>query len=203
VGANGAGKSSVLLAAFGSIRHEGTVRLGNGDVTKMSASRRLRSGIAMVPQGRQLFPRLTVRENLQVAAEQLRLPRSAVIEAEERFPILATRHRRRAGVLSGGEQQMLAVARALMGRPRVLLLDEIATGLAPLIVQELIATARALASEGIAVLLAAPELAALRSVVDRGYVMVRGTVVAQTENGGPALERLHEKAMSGTHASLA
>ena len=142
VGPNGAGKSSLLLAAYGSVPSTGTVFLDGEEVSGLRTAARARAGIAMVPQGRQLFPRLNVADNLQVMAELLRLPRSAVDEAIDRFPILRTRLRSLVGVLSGGEQQMLVVTRALMGSPRVMLLDEMMTGLAPLIVRELADTVR-------------------------------------------------------------
>lgn len=198
VGANGAGKSSALLATFGSIRASGgRVLLDGTDLSGHSAARRARAGVAVVPQGRQLFPRLTVRDNLMVAAEHLRLPRSEVEAAELRFPILADRRRSLAGVLSGGEQQMLAVTRALMGRPKVLLLDELVTGLAPKIVQELVTTVRGLAADGLAVVVAAPELTGLRDVVSNGYVLVRGEVVAATTDGR-SLQRAYEAALGVT-----
>ncbi len=195
VGPNGAGKSSAVLAAYGSVPATGKVFLDGQDVSKLSPAKRARAGIAIVPQGRQLFPHLNVADNLAVMAELLRLPRSAVDGALDRFPILRTRLRSLAGVLSGGEQQMLVVSRALMGSPRVLLLDEMMTGLAPLIVRELAATVTALAKEGVAVLLAEPALGGLRGVVRRGYVIVRGELVASTQDGGVELERLNRRAV--------
>jgi len=195
IGPNGAGKSSLVLAAFGSIRARGRVSLDGADLTRAAASRRGRAGVAVVPQGRQLFPKLTVRDNLLVAAEQLRLPRRAVDAALARFPILEQRRSSLAGVLSGGEQQMLAVTRALMGEPRVLLLDELATGLAPKVVQTLATTVQELAAGGMAVLLAAPELTVLGHAVDRGYVLVRGTVTATVESGFGPLQAQYEQAL--------
>ncbi|KAB2811712.1 ABC transporter ATP-binding protein [Pimelobacter simplex] len=195
VGPNGAGKSSAVLATCGTVRSTGEVRLDGERVDGWSPGRRTRAGLALVPQGRQLFSRLTVRENLLIGADQLRLPARSVAAAEERFPILAERRSSLAGVLSGGEQQMLAVARALMGRPRALLLDELVTGLAPLIVQQLATTVRALADDGLAVLVAAPDLVGLRDVVDRGYVLVRGRVVAEVEGGHRPLQSAYERAL--------
>jgi branched-chain amino acid transport system ATP-binding protein len=192
VGPNGAGKSSLLLAAYGSVPSTGRVFLDGEDVSGMRPAVRARAGIAVVPQGRQLFPRLNVADNLQVMAELLRLPKSAVDEAIDRFPILRTRLRSLVGVLSGGEQQMLVVTRALMGSPRVLLLDEMMTGLAPLIVRELADTVARLASEGVAVLMAEPALGASRRIIDRGYVLVRGGIVATVEQGGRALEQSYK-----------
>jgi branched-chain amino acid transport system ATP-binding protein len=195
VGPNGAGKSSLLLAAYGSVAATGRVTVDGQDVSRLSAAARVRHGIAIVPQGRQLFPRLNVLDNMRVMAELLRLPASAVDEAIDRFPILRSRIRSLVGVLSGGEQQMLVVSRALMGSPRVLLLDEMMTGLAPLIVAELARTVRDLAHDGVAVLLAEPAIGALRSIVDRGYVLMRGAVVATEEHGGPALDEAYRTAL--------
>jgi len=195
VGPNGAGKSSLLLAAYGSVPSTGRVLLDGEDVSGLKPAARARAGIAVVPQGRQLFPRLNVADNLQVMAELLRLPRSAVDEAIDRFPILRTRLRSLVGVLSGGEQQMLVVTRALMGSPRVLLLDEMMTGLAPLIVRELADTVARLAADGVAVLMAEPALGASRRVIDRGYVLVRGAVVASVEDGGRTLDAAYRTGM--------
>jgi branched-chain amino acid transport system ATP-binding protein len=195
VGPNGAGKSSLLLAAYGSVAGTGRVLLDGEDVSKLSPAARARAGIAVVPQGRQLFPKLNVVDNFRVMAELLRLPRSAVDEAIDRFPILRTRMRSLVGVLSGGEQQMLVVSRALMGSPRVLLLDEMMTGLAPLVVAELARTVSALAAEGVAVLIAEPAIGAVRNIIDRGYVLVRGSIVAQEDNGGRALDDAYRTAI--------
>ena len=195
VGPNGAGKSSLMLGAYGSVAATGRVLLDGDDVSKLSPAARARAGIAVVPQGRQLFPRLNVLDNMRVMAELLRLPPSAVDEAIDRFPILRTRARSLVGVLSGGEQQMLGVSRALMGSPRVLLLDEMMTGLAPLIVAELARTVASLARDGVAVLLAEPAIGAVRHIIDRGYVLVRGSVVASTEDGGTALDSAYRTAI--------
>jgi branched-chain amino acid transport system ATP-binding protein len=183
VGPNGAGKSSLLLALYGSVQSSGPVEVDGADVSGLRATDRARAGIALVPQGRQLFPRLTVRENLQLMADLLRLDRGTVDEALDRFPILRQRARSLAGVLSGGEQQMLVVSRSLMGSPRVLLLDEMTTGLAPLVIEQLAETVAGLARDaGTAVLLAEPSLGAIRRVVDRGLVLVRGEIVAEAPN---------------------
>ncbi|PZM94249.1 MAG: ABC transporter ATP-binding protein [Actinobacteria bacterium] len=195
VGPNGAGKSSLLLAAYGSVPATGKVYLDGEDVSRLRPGARARAGIAIVPQGRQLFPHLDVADNLRVMAELLRLPNSAVDEAIDRFPILRKRLKSLVGVLSGGEQQMLVVSRALMGSPKVLLLDEMMTGLAPLIVRELAQTIATLAREGVAVLVAEPALGALRRVVDRGYVLVRGEIVREVDGGGAALDEAYSAAI--------
>jgi len=196
VGPNGAGKSSALLAMYGSVGAAGGRILVDGeDVSRMKTSQRARAGIAIVPQGRQLFAHLTVRENLQVMAEMLKLPSGAVDSALDRFPILHTRVRSLAGVLSGGEQQMLVVTRALMGEPRVLLLDEMMTGLAPMIVQQLASTFKELAESGTVVVLAEPNIGALHRWLARGYVLIRGEVVAIGEAGGADLDRIYQRAV--------
>ena len=194
VGPNGAGKSSLLLGIYGSVAAQGTVTLGDTDLSNLRVHRRARAGLALVPQGRQLFPRLTVVENLRVMAELLKLSPRSVDSALDRFPILRTRARQLAGVLSGGEQQMLVVSRALMGSPDVLLLDETMTGLAPKIVQELAGTVSGLASDGVAVLIADPAPTSVLHIIDRGYVLVRGLMVDECDSAA-ALDRAYRNAM--------
>ncbi|MDE3203620.1 MAG: ATP-binding cassette domain-containing protein [Acidobacteriota bacterium] len=198
VGPNGAGKSSTLLSIYGSVRSEGSITVDGEDVSRLTPAARARRGIAVVPQGRRLFPRLSVQDNLRVMAETLKLSGRTVVEALDRFPNLKERARVPAGVLSGGEQQMLVVSRALMGSPRVLLLDEMMTGLAPRIVHELATTVSGLASDGVAILLAEPALGILSAFVTRGYVLIRGEIVASDEEGGRALERAYQSAL-GMH----
>lgn len=194
-GPNGAGKSSLLLALYGSVSSSGEVLLGDSAVSHLSNIERAKRGISIVPQGRQLFPRLTVLENLRIMAQTLRLDSSEVDAALERFPILVTRAGSLAGVLSGGEQQMLVVSRALMGSPSVLLLDEVFTGLAPVIVEEIGVTVSHLKDQGVAVLLAGPEIGAALSFIDRGYVMLRGELVACVESNSNDLDKAYQRAM--------
>src|SRR5260370_36420657 len=147
IGANGAGKSTLMMTIFGNPRaSEGSVLFDGRDITQMPSHEIARLRIAQSPEGRRIFPRMTVLENLQMGAG---VDRAANFPAElERvfalFPRLAERLRQRGGTLSGGEQQMLAIARALMGRPRLLLLDEPSLGLAPLIAQQIFAILREL-----------------------------------------------------------
>jgi branched-chain amino acid transport system ATP-binding protein len=184
VGPNGAGKSSLLLALCGAVPASGVVRLGDRDISALTPAQRGRDGVALVPQGRQIFPTLTVRENLEVMAEVLRVDHAAVDRALARFPVLVDRARALAGVLSGGEQQMLAVTRALMADPcHVLLLDEMATGLAPLIVQGLMRTVRELADNGTTVVMAEASIGAIRGDIDSGVILLRGEVVASADDG--------------------
>lgn len=197
VGPNGAGKSSLIQAIMGAVRGAtGQVLLDGAALERLDPTARARAGLALVPQGRQIFPHLTVWENLQVMADAIGLTKGAATEAMQRFPILETRRRLPAGVLSGGEQQMLAFARALMARPKVLLLDEPSLGLAPLIVEELIRTVVALAAGGMAVLVAEPSIRFIRGHIDRGYVMFRGHIVAETTSAA-ALEAAYLARMEG------
>ncbi|MCZ7587504.1 MAG: ATP-binding cassette domain-containing protein [Gaiella sp.] len=199
VGPNGAGKSSLLLAAYGAVEASGRVIVDGEDIAELSSTRRARSGIAIVPQGRQTFPRLSVSENLQVMAETLHLSRADTRQEVERaldhFPVLRERSKQLAGLLSGGEQQMLAIARALMASPRVVLFDEMLTGLAPIIVDELLVAARELAERGIVVLVAEPSIGAIADQVDRGFILIRGQIGSVVE-GGERLASAYEERIS-------
>jgi len=194
VGPNGAGKSSCLNAIYGGVASSGALLLDGQDLSKLTAMQRARHGVALVPQGRQLFMRMSVRENLEVMARLLGLGEAEIAAGLDRFPVLKQRARQYAGVLSGGEQQMLAVSRALMGKPRLLLLDEMVTGLAPLIVRELAATAVRMAAEGATVIVAEPSIGAVRSHITRGMVMLRGRIVDEASDGN-ALEAAYQKHM--------
>ncbi|HTO00838.1 MAG TPA: ATP-binding cassette domain-containing protein [Microthrixaceae bacterium] len=193
-GPNGAGKSSLLGAINGSIASTGTV-LVDGLPLSGGPRTRLRAGVGYVPQGRQIFPRLTVQENLQVMVRAAGIDADAVDTAMDRFPILRTRARALAGVLSGGEQQMLAVTRALMSNPSVLLLDEMATGLAPRVVGMLLATAVQLAGEGIIVLMAEPNPTVLGDSFNGGYVLRRGEIVDGYAEDRQALQSRYTQAL--------
>ena len=180
VGANGAGKTTTLKALAGLIAPaSGHVRYDGRDVTGQPAHRLVRAGMALVPEGRGVFSRLTVEENLDMGA-YARAARSAIATDRERmytlFPRLAERRRQSAGTLSGGEQQMLAIARALMSRPRLLLLDEPSMGLAPLMVQKIFETIRMIAAEGVTLLLVEQNAKLALELCDRGYVMDSGGI---------------------------
>src|SRR5580698_11634232 len=178
LGPNGAGKSTILKVAGGRMRHtKGTVRIEGAPVDKLSADSLARSGICTVPEGRGVFPNLTVRENLLMWTYRGGVkPEEAESRAFERFPKLETRRKQLAGTLSGGEQQMLAVARALVARPRLLLLDEISMGLAPLVVVELFEVVRQLADEGITIVLAEQFVHTALTVATEGAIVVHGRV---------------------------
>jgi branched-chain amino acid transport system ATP-binding protein len=177
LGANGAGKTTMLLSAAGVLRPaHGEVRLLGRSIVGRRPHQIVAAGLVLVPDDRGVFHTLTVRENLRLgAADELE-------RALELFPALRPLQARRCGLLSGGEQQMLAVAKALLARPRVLLIDELSLGLAPLIVQQLLPTLRRLAREhDIAVLLVEQHTHVALTVADRAYVMRRGRIVLDGE----------------------
>jgi branched-chain amino acid transport system ATP-binding protein len=180
VGANGAGKTTLLRVISG-IRpaSAGRVLFDGEDITRLSTDRRVRRGIVQVPEGRQVFAPMRVEENLLMggytrgAAER----QEALALQYERFPALAAARNKPAGMLSGGQQQMLAVARALMGKPRLLLLDEPSLGLAPKLVDEVFDTVTALREAGVTVFIVEQNAFQALSIADRGYVMETGQVV--------------------------
>jgi branched-chain amino acid transport system ATP-binding protein len=182
VGPNGAGKSSLLLSIYGSVASVGDVLLGDVKVSGLSAIQRARHGIALVPQGRQIFPSMTVNENLEVMARLVKRKATGLESIYSRFPILVSRKKVLAGNLSGGEQQILVLARALLQEPKVLLLDEVSAGLAPRIVDLVISIAKEIADDGGTVIMAEPSTSTLRDRVDRGYVLVRGQVTGYAES---------------------
>jgi ABC-type branched-subunit amino acid transport system ATPase component len=180
LGANGAGKTTALRTVSGLVHPmSGTVRYCGRDLSGLTASVRARLGIAHVPEGRGLFPGLTVAEHLRLGFRQERLDQAA---AYRYFPALAPLRDRPAGLMSGGEQQMLAVGRALARRPSLLLLDELSLGLAPVIVEKLLPVIRDYATEsGCAVLLVEQHVGMALAVADRGYVLSHGTVTARAD----------------------
>jgi branched-chain amino acid transport system ATP-binding protein len=188
-GANGAGKTTLLRALCGALPTcHGEVWLSERQIDKLPIWSRARLGLAHVPEGRHIFPSMTVRENLDTGALAGR-KRTTVDEVLDLFPRLAERQRQRAGTLSGGEQQMVAVGRALMSSPDVLLIDEMSAGLAPVITQRLVEGLGRIRERGVSVLLVeqAPHLVA--GVIDRAYLMEKGRIVASgtlDELGGAA-----------------
>jgi urea transport system ATP-binding protein len=184
MGRNGVGKTTLMKTIMGLLRQSsGSVMLGEQNVSKLAANRRARSGLALVPQGRQIFPKLTVEENLRIGLEA-RPDRKRVIPADvyELFPVLKTMSKRMGGDLSGGQQQQLAIARALVGDPKVLLLDEPTEGIQPNIIQQIGVVLRMLVTErDMTVVLVEQYLDFVREFGQYFYIMDRGRVVAEGE----------------------
>ena len=177
LGSNGAGKSTTLRTISGLVRPEAGAITFDGERIERTAPHAItRRGILHVPEGRGIFPSLSVRENLLMADYALRMATDAVAEGIELFPALGSRLGQMAGTLSGGEQQMLALARALIMRPRLLMLDEISMGLAPLIVSQLFDAVRDLAKRGVTVLLVEQYVEAALELADYAYVLDKGRV---------------------------
>ncbi len=183
LGPNGAGKTTLLKALNGLIRRQGVVTLDGADLPEKT-DRIVKAGVALVAEGRQLFPQMTVLENLELGgwlvhkSERARRLEQAFVD----FPKLRDRAQQLAGTMSGGEQQMVAVARAMMSAPRLLMLDEPSLGLAPRMVDELLGMARRIADGGTTVLMVEQNVKKALAVADRGYVLERGSLVAS----GPA-----------------
>lgn len=180
IGANGAGKTTLLRALAGAHRpHAGRVIFDGVDVTRLPAHRRVALGIALVPEGRRLFPSLTVEENLRVAAAGSRRGRWNLDAVLEAFPLLQPRRKMPAATLSGGEQQAVAIGRALMSNPRLLLLDEVSLGLAPLVVEAVYRSLANVISEGATVLLVEQDLTRALRVAGRVICLLEGRVVLE------------------------
>ncbi len=209
IGANGAGKSTTLRAIAGALMpRAGAIRLDGRDITRLPSHERVRLGIALVPEGRRVFPFLTARENLELGAFRYRQDggkvRGLLDKVFAMFPRLQERAGQNAGTLSGGEQQMLALGRALMSEPQLLCLDEPSLGLAPLIVQDIFRTIRAVNAEGISVLLVEQNARYALETASRGYVLQTGSIIAS----GPCAalrqdERVRHAYLGSTAARIA
>ena len=187
IGANGAGKTTTLRTVSGLLKpREGAIFYEGQRIDMVPAHEIVALGVAQSPEGRRIFPRMSVRENLDMGAFIRRDPegqREDLDRIMELFPILKERARQAAGTLSGGEQQMLAMGRALMARPKLLLLDEPSMGLAPLVVQTIFDTIRDINEQGMTVLLVEQNAAQALSLANRGYVIETGKIVLEDEAG--------------------
>ncbi len=195
LGANGAGKTTTLRAICGLIRPQGEVRLGDRRIDRAAAEEIVRLGVGHVPDGRGTFMELTVEENMRLGAYTRRDKQGVAADFERMFgyfPRLKERYRQQAGTLSGGEQQMLAIARALLVKPRLLLLDEPSFGLAPLIVQDIFRILRRIrADEGISILLVEQNSSVALDFADHAYLLETGRIVVS----GPAADLRKDEAV--------
>ncbi|MEU1814316.1 ABC transporter ATP-binding protein [Streptomyces roseifaciens] len=195
IGTNGAGKTTTLRTLSGLLKPlDGTVRFEGRPLTGVPAHRVVALGLAHSPEGRHIFPRLTIAENLQLGAF-LRKDATGIAQDVQRvydlFPILGERARQAAGTLSGGEQQMLAMGRALMSRPKLLMLDEPSMGLSPIMMQRIMATITELRASGTTILLVEQNARAALSLADRGHVMEIGKIVLS----GTGADLLHDESV--------
>ncbi|MBW7851204.1 MAG: ABC transporter ATP-binding protein [Rhodospirillales bacterium] len=201
IGANGAGKTTLLNGLAGLLPRTGTVSIGERMLKPSDALAAVRAGLALVPEGRRLFPKMTVIENLELGGWLLpRHERARRVDwVLEMFPRLSERRDQLAGTMSGGEQQMLAIGRALAGRPRVLMLDEPSLGLAPRMVDELLSLVARIRDEGITILLVEQNVAKALAIADHAYVIERGRMVA----AGPAATVLTSDLVQAAYLGVA
>jgi branched-chain amino acid transport system ATP-binding protein len=199
IGSNGAGKTSTMKAITGTLpSNAGELRYLGRPIAGQGAWDLVRQGLAMVPEGRGVFTRMSIAENLQMGAYCRDDKAQIAIDTEQMyalFPRLKERHGQLAGTLSGGEQQMLAMARALMSRPRLLLLDEPSMGLAPVMVDKIFEVIRDVAAQGVTILLVEQNASRALAIADRGYVMESGQITLS----GPAQTLLHDPAVRAAY----
>jgi branched-chain amino acid transport system ATP-binding protein len=186
IGANGAGKSTTLRTIMGSVRPwGGRVRLNGEDVTKLSPNAKAARGLVLVPEGRQLFPQMTVEENLEMGAYSKRARKNQkdnLAKVYELFPRLKERRAQKSSTLSGGEQQMLAMGRGLMQEPVVLMIDELSLGLAPVLAQQLFRTCKQLKQHGITIVLVEQNVHVALALSEQAYVLAEGRVHIEGES---------------------
>jgi branched-chain amino acid transport system ATP-binding protein len=201
IGANGAGKSSLIRSIAGIEVYSGTVRLKDRDISRLQSHEICNLGIGQVAEGRQVFPSLTVLENLQMGAMLPRARAGAQKTLQDvfaMFPRLAERKDQLAGTMSGGEQQMLAIGRCLMGAPELIMFDEPSLGLAPLVVQEVLHTIRLLNERGLTILLVEQNVAVSLKISNRAYVLENGRIVMT----GAGSELLHNERVRQAYLGL-
>jgi branched-chain amino acid transport system ATP-binding protein len=200
IGPNGAGKTTTLRALLGLVRCQaGEITFQERHIHSQPPHRRVRLGMALVPEGRHVFPSMTVQENLEVGASRARRERlQALARPYALFPILAERRQQLAGTLSGGQQQMLAIGRALMSNPRLLMLDEPSLGLAPLVVDHLYEKIHELKVAGLTILLVEQQVYGALELADRAYVLETGRIVRQ----GRGAELLADDYIQKTYLAL-
>jgi len=195
VGANGAGKTTTLRAVAGTLTPwGGRVMLDGEDVTRVPSHIKAARGLALVPEGRQLFSMMSVAENLELGAFSPRSSRSYAERLDQvyaLFPRLAERARQRAGTLSGGEQQMVAIARGLMSDPQILIIDELSLGLAPVVVYQLLATLKQLKQNGLTILLVEQNVHLALAVSDYAYVVAEGRIFTAELTANPEIRRAY------------
>ena len=192
LGANGAGQTTTLRAITGMVKAYGSVHLGETEILGQRGYKTARMGVNMSPEGRLIFAGLTVEENLKAGAYCIKSAKQYqknMDRVQELFPILRERRRQQAGTLSGGEQQMLAIGRALMADPEILLLDEPSLGLAPLIIQDIFKTLQAIRSEGTTILMVEQNALATLKIADYGYVLELGKISMH----GPASQLVRDE----------
>jgi branched-chain amino acid transport system ATP-binding protein len=201
IGSNGAGKTTTLRSISGlTPASTGTITFADEDITQVPAHEIVGRGIALAPEGRHCFARMTVRENLELGAHQRRGPGIAedFKQVYELFPLLKERDRQKAGTMSGGEQQMLAIGRALMARPKLLMLDEPSLGIAPLVVQRIYQTIAEINSSGVAILLVEQNANYALEAASRGYVLETGRIALANDSASLRNDPEVQRAYLGT-----
>ena len=191
LGANGAGKTTTLRAITGMVKAYGSVRLGDAEILGQRGYKTARMGVNMSPEGRLIFSALSVEENLKAGGYCLKSAKQYqrnLDRVQELFPILKDRRRQQAGTLSGGEQQMLAIGRALMADPKILLLDEPSLGLAPMIIQDIFRTLQSIRADGTTILMVEQNALSTLKIADYGYVLELGKINIH----GPANQLIHD-----------